>query len=156
MTEWIFRTIPWLHPKLPLRCRRNLFAPIWRIRKGDPKFSELREGGLLSWIPPRESWNHQICKATLKSMIINNWHSIFTGRKISHYWNQPIHRRISIWNYSTIRQRWMMSVWYKRARVSNNRDRCPLIIILDSNNRKCWNQGHHPSQPESTFISSLP
>lgn len=157
MTEWTFRKTPWSHTKFLLRCRNNLFIRVWRIRMRDPRFStEFKEGGLLSWILPRGSRNHQICKATLKSKKINNRYSIFKRRKISYYWSQPIHRRISIWNYNTIRQRWMMNIFNKGARASNSRDRCPLIIILDSNNRKCWNLAHHPSQPELTFISSLP
>lgn len=141
----------------PLRCRTKVFIRVWKIRKESPRFSkELREEARLSWIRPRKSSNHQICKVMQKKLIVNSLSSIFKGRKISLYWRQLNLKRISTWNYSTKRQRWMMSICNKRARASNNRDRCPQIIILDSNNRKCLNQERHPSQPELTSINSLP
>ncbi len=140
-----------------LRCRTKVFIRVWKIRKQNWRFSkELREEARLSWIHPRESSNHQICKVMQKKLIENSLSSIFKGRKISLYWRQLTLKRISTWNYNTKRQRWMMSICNKRARASNNRDRCPQIIILDSKNRKCLNQGRHPSRPELKSINSLP
>ena len=135
----IFTIIPWLLQLQRHKYINKLFIPVWRIKKREPKYLiALIEGGQLISIHLIRGSNHQIWKITLKNMIINsNLFLICTGKRISHFWNQLTHRRTLVSNYNIIHQR-IVRLFSKEVRASNSRDRCLLIIILDSiNSRKC-------------------